>query len=288
MSRPPGSLTIRLAELRPVVDAVELTKALRGRMVGGKLRSARLVPVDGGMTVELFGSSTFVPVATGALDCDLVVDANLLAGFLSNSTRAFHPAEIVSLRLSRRGRIQPRDLRLLTFGWIALALFGLTLATGIFAFGPGVEPDWTGVACAIGAAVLYAFVTIIAKGFPRSNGAQLTLVQCLCGVLVFAAWLPLPPQSLSAVQSGWLALIGGVHTCAVYILLYNALPKLPTASAAVLLFLYPISAIVVDAIYYGHAITALQAMGFICVLLASLGITLKWGTSLRRPGYACR
>lgn len=177
-------------------------------------------------------------------------------------------------------------LSLRIFGWISLALLGLTLATGIVGSGTGPEPDWTGVACAIGAAVLYAFVTIIAKGLPRSNGAQLTLIQCLCGVVVLAAWLPLPPQYLSAGQWGWLALIGGVHTCAVYILLYNALPKLPTASAAVLLFLYPISAIGVDAIAYGHAITTLQATGFLCVLLASLGITLKWGLPLQRRGSA--
>lgn len=99
MSRPPGRLTVRLAELRPVVEAVELTKGLRGGIVGGKDRSARLVPAAGGMTVELFGSSTFVPIATGALDRDLCVDANLLAGFLRSSTRAFHPAEIVGLNI---------------------------------------------------------------------------------------------------------------------------------------------------------------------------------------------
>ncbi len=99
MSRPPGRLTVRLAELRPVVEAVELTKGLRGGIVGGKDRSARLVPAAGGMTVELFGSSTFVPIATGALDHDLSVDANLLAGFLRSSTRAFHPAEIVGLNI---------------------------------------------------------------------------------------------------------------------------------------------------------------------------------------------
>ncbi|GAB3449504.1 DMT family transporter [Insolitispirillum peregrinum] len=167
-------------------------------------------------------------------------------------------------------------LRLVTLCWIALALVGLTLATGLFDASEGHGPDVIGILCAVGAAVLYACVAIIAKGFPRSNGAQLTLVQCLCGVVVLAPWLPLLPQSLEAGQWGWLAMIGGVHTGAVYVLLYNALPKLPTATAAILLFFYPISAIVVDALWYGHAITALQITGFLCVLLASLAITLKW------------
>jgi drug/metabolite transporter (DMT)-like permease len=70
---------------------------------------------------------------------------------------------------------------------------------------------------------------------------------------------------------------GQQDTCAVYILLYNALPKLPTTTAAVLLFLYPISAIAVDAFWYRHAVTGLQIMGSLCVLLASLAITIKWG-----------
>lgn len=97
MSKPSKPLNIRLGELRPVVDAVELTKGLRGKLVGGRKCSAHLVPADGGMMVELFGSNTFVPVATGALSHGLRVDADLFAGFLRNSTRAFHPAEIVSL-----------------------------------------------------------------------------------------------------------------------------------------------------------------------------------------------
>lgn len=97
MNKPPKPLIVRLGELRPVVDAVELTKGLRGKIVGGKKRFANLMPAEGGMMIELFGSSTFVPIGTGALVHALRVDADFLAGFLRNSTRAFHPAEIVSL-----------------------------------------------------------------------------------------------------------------------------------------------------------------------------------------------
>ena len=97
MSKPPKPLTIRLDELRPVVDAIKLTKGLRGKIIGGKKRHAHLVTAEGGMMVEMFGSSTFVPIATGALGQSVRVDADLLAGFLRNSTGAFHPAEIVSL-----------------------------------------------------------------------------------------------------------------------------------------------------------------------------------------------
>jgi hypothetical protein len=99
MDKPQRMLEIRLGELRPVVDATELTRGLRGKIVGGRKRSARLVPAEGGMSVELLGSSTFVPIAVGTLEKELTVDAHLLAGFLRNSIRAFHPAEIVGLQI---------------------------------------------------------------------------------------------------------------------------------------------------------------------------------------------
>ena len=97
MSKPQRTLEIRLGELRPVVDATELTRGLRGKLVGGNKRSARLVPAEGGMSIELLGSNTFVPISVGTLERELSVDARLLAGFLRNSTDAFHPAEIVGL-----------------------------------------------------------------------------------------------------------------------------------------------------------------------------------------------
>ncbi|MGO4319861.1 EamA family transporter, partial [Agrobacterium sp. MCAB5] len=71
--------------------------------------------------------------------------------------------------------------------------------------------------------------------------------------------------------------IGVVHTGGVYMLLYNALPKLSTPLAAVLLFFYPATAIVVDAIVYGHRLGLAQYGGVGCILIASLGVTLKWG-----------
>ena len=68
MSKRPKLPTIRLGELRPVLDAIKLTKGLRGGIVGGRKRTARLVPAEGGMTVEIYGSSTFVPLMAGAVE----------------------------------------------------------------------------------------------------------------------------------------------------------------------------------------------------------------------------
>ncbi|MFC6658125.1 EamA family transporter [Roseibium salinum] len=171
-----------------------------------------------------------------------------------------------------------------TFVWIALALAGLVLATGLT--GADLTADGfylTGILFTLAAAFLYALVTIIAKGLSGINAPQLTLVQCLCGTLLLAGVTPLAPQDLTSSQWGWLALIGMVHTGGVYMLLYGALPKLTTPLIAVLLFLYPASAVIVDAVAYGHILGPRQFAGLAFIIVASLGVTLKWGM---RPALA--
>ncbi|MXN17968.1 EamA family transporter [Pseudooceanicola sp. GBMRC 2024] len=172
-----------------------------------------------------------------------------------------------------------------TFAWIALALVGLVLATGLA--GGGLVPDrsWAiGIGCTLGAALLYAGVTVMAKGMTQIRAPQLALVQCLCGTVLLWGVTPLGPVQVGAGQWGWFALIGIVHTGVVYALLYTGLPKLPTALAAVLLFLYPASAVLVDALVYGHHLGLSQSLGFACILAASLGVTLRWGRA--RTGAA--
>lgn len=199
---------------------------------------------------------------------------------ISIATIVFHVQPLLMVLL---GAVMFRErLHLLTFVWFAVALVGLVLATGVLDKAAGIRTDYLGIAAALGAAGLYALVTLIAQRLPRTSGLQLTLVQCLCGAFLLLPWLPLLPWEVTGEQWKWLAIIGLIHTAGVYILLYGALPKLPTATAAVLLFLYPISAIVVDAVWFRHPITLLQLAGFIGVVAASLGITLKWGMRGRR------
>lgn len=198
---------------------------------------------------------------------------------ISVATIVFHVQPFLMVLIS--AILFRERLRAITFLWFGLALIGLAFATGIIDLsgvtGGGVAIDGIGIAAAVAAAFLYALVTIIAKRLPRPGGLRLTLIQCLCGAIVLAPWLSLTPVEVTGEQWKWFAIIGLVHTGAVYILLYNALPKLPTAVAAVLLFLYPIVAIIVDAAWFRHPISLVQFAGFLCVLLASLGTTLKWG-----------
>ena len=162
--------------------------------------------------------------------------------------------------------------------WICLALVGLTLSSGLTGDDLSGNPSaLIGIACTLVAAFFYALVTVIAKGLSGIKPPQLALVQCGCGVLMLFAATPLAPDLFGSTQWIWLTVIGIVHTGGVYVILYNALPKLSTPVIAVLLFLYPASAIVVDALAYGHLISVPQLSGLLLIIIASLGVTLKWG-----------
>lgn len=59
-----------------------------------------------------------------------------------------------------------------------------------------------------------------------------------------------------------------------YVLMYAAYAKLPTAKIAVLAFTYPAVAMGVDWAVYGHHIGLVQALGVPLIVLASLKVTL--------------
>jgi drug/metabolite transporter (DMT)-like permease len=157
---------------------------------------------------------------------------------------------------------------------VGVAFAGLVLATDA----GGRKADFagsyaTGMLCAIVGAFLYAWVTLIAKRLGALRPHLLTLIQCAVGAPLLLALVPAPASGIAAAQWGWLVAIGAIHTAFVYALIYGALPKLTTPVIAVLLFLYPLSAILVDFAVYGTRIAVTQALGFALILGASLAIT---------------
>ncbi|VVO61263.1 hypothetical protein PS898_00810 [Pseudomonas fluorescens] len=76
--------------------------------------------------------------------------------------------------------------------------------------------------------------------------------------------------------------LGIVHTGLMYVLLYGAIQKLPTALTGALSFIYPIAAIFVDWLAFGHRLEVLQWVGVAAILLAAAGMQQGWGFKARR------
>lgn len=188
------------------------------------------------------------------------------------ATLAFHVQPILVLLLAAGflgERFTKRDA-----GWVSAAFLGLVLTLAEKAAEPAFDTAFSlGIAAALFAALLYAGVTLIARALGDTPPAQLTLIQCVVGAALLAGFGPVAPGAIGLEQWAWLAGMGAIHTGLVYILLYGALPILPTGTIGVLLFVYPASAVGFDFLVYGRTLSGLQGAGLALVLAASWGVT---------------
>lgn len=168
-------------------------------------------------------------------------------------------------------------------GFIAIAFVGLLMVVKIDATGFSLTSGYLGgLVLALGAAFLYAVASIIAKRLKGIPPHLIALVQVSLGSLMLAPladFSTLPTQNF---QWGYLVTLGLVHTCIMYILLYSAIQKLPTARVAVLSFIYPAIAIIIDFVVYGRDLSLAQWGGIALILLGSAGVNLKWKLGLPR------
>lgn len=168
-------------------------------------------------------------------------------------------------------------------GWLALAFGGMLL---IVQARPGASHAGSnyalGIAMALGAAFFWAVASVIAKRLTGTPPHLIALVQVCVGVLMLAPFANFGalPQDLRT----WVLLVtvGVVHTGLMYILLYGAVQKLPTYLQGALSFIYPVVAIAVDYVAFGHRLQPAQWLGAAAILLAAAAMNLQ-GSRPRPP-----
>ncbi|NIF19876.1 DMT family transporter [Pantoea sp. Cy-639] len=161
--------------------------------------------------------------------------------------------------------------------WLSVAFLGMLAIVGAHGSGQAAGSDYLqGIGLALGAAFLYAVAALIIKRLTGTPPHLIALVQVSTGVLLLAPWVKLGglPGELPALSS--LVTLGMVHTGLMYVLLYSAIQRLPTALTGALSFIYPIAAILVDWIAFGHRLAPLQWLGVVLILLAAAGMQQGW------------
>lgn len=154
--------------------------------------------------------------------------------------------------------------------WVAVGFAGLVLIaqpwrealTGTYMLG---------MAQAAGAAVLYAVATLIAKRITGVRPHVTVLIHVLVGTLVLAPLVTWGAVGQVVGQGWpWLLGLGVVHTGVMYLLMYSAYPKLTTPVIAVLGFVYPVVALVVDLVVYDTRFSLAQILGVAIILAAGI------------------
>ncbi|NWB63240.1 MULTISPECIES: DMT family transporter [unclassified Pseudomonas] len=161
--------------------------------------------------------------------------------------------------------------------WLSVAFVGMLAIVTAHGDQSNTGDDYlVGVALALGAAFLYAIAALIIKRLKEVPPHLMALIQVTTGALLLAPLMQW--HSLSASMDAWAALLtlGVVHTGLMYVLLYGAIQKLPTAITGALSFIYPIAAIFVDWIAFGHRLGWMQWLGVAAILLAAAGLQRGW------------
>lgn len=167
--------------------------------------------------------------------------------------------------------------------WLALAFAGMLAIVSAHGEQGAVGSDYLlGIVLALGAALLYAFAALLIKHLSGTPPHLIALIQVCTGVLLLAPWAHF--DALPQQPSAWASLVtlGVLHTGVMYVLLYGAIQKLPTALTGALSFIYPIAAIAVDWLAFGHRLQALQWLGVAAILLAAAGMQQGWSLGRRR------
>ncbi|SDY14465.1 EamA domain-containing membrane protein RarD [Collimonas sp. OK242] len=172
--------------------------------------------------------------------------------------------------------------------WLAIAFAGMLLIVlaqpgGADSGAYGGSDYLAGILMALGAAFFYAVAAIITKKLARFSMPPhlIALIQVCVGMAMLAPFAHLSQLPTAIGTWSILVTVGVVHTGLMYILLYGAIQKLPTHLTGSLSFIYPIVAIMVDFLAFGHRLQISQLIGAAAILIAAAGMNLGW--SLWKP-----
>ncbi|MEZ8131486.1 DMT family transporter [Enterovibrio norvegicus] len=167
--------------------------------------------------------------------------------------------------------------------WIALAFAGVVMIVGLDVSQAN-EGFMLGVLLSISAACLYAITTLITRQLKHIKPHLIATIQLSIGALILFVIAPLDDVPVAGEHWYWLLALGLLHTCIMYIFMYSAFQKLETSMLAVLAYIYPVVAVLVDYWVYGNVITGWMAMGILAILFA--GFAMNHGLTLQQIGGA--
>ncbi len=132
-----------------------------------------------------------------------------------------------------------------------------------------------GILLALGAALLYAIATLIIKMLEGIKPYLIATIQVILGVLILAPFVDFNALPKSLEEWKWLFGLGLIHTCIMYILLYSAFQKLSTSTIAVLAYIYPAVAIILDYVVFNQNLNLVQILGIGLIVLSGLLKNIK-------------
>ena len=144
---------------------------------------------------------------------------------------------------------------------------GIVLITGTASGGAN---DFLGILFGLGAAVLYATVTLLNKFIKGVSGIQRTFTQFISAIIILFPYVCLTEGlNFSTLTSvGWFSLlvIGVVHTGITYCVYFSIIEYLTGQQIALLSYIDPLVAVLVSVVWLHESITLMQIIGGLLIL----------------------
>ena len=156
---------------------------------------------------------------------------------------------------------------------LVLALFGVTLVTGIFD-GAGVKSsEIRGILMALFDAALYAAVIMLNKKTTDVDATIKTMIQLLVAGLVMIPYIFIKGDytgiSLTTKDVLLTLLAGIVNTGITYLIYFKAITKIKAETISIFSFIDPVVALILSAIVLDQRLTALGIIGAVIILVSS-------------------
>lgn len=263
--------------------ALSVVLAVSGRLAELKLRGQSLVVVITASLLMLLNWWLFFEA--------------ILRTSIALATLVFHLQPFIVMALGawwlgdRVNRLQ--------WAAVGVAIMGLALVSDAVSGLAGIKriehDEWIGLMMCLGGAFCYALVVVLTKLVQTSSTTSphdlkvptisppspLVLVwwQCAIGTLLLSWWpiqhgLPTIPAAWA-----WLIALGVLNTGLAYTLLYAGISRLPSGRIALLQFIYPLTAVIVDGVVYDRVLDHLQLFGF-GLMVVALFVAVRVGDKL--------
>lgn len=168
-------------------------------------------------------------------------------------------------------------------GWTAIAFVGVLCSADPFKLWNSAGSGYLiGVGLTFVAAILCGASLLLSRRISRERPFAVVLIQCLVGVVMLAPFADYAAVWTPGIHWFWLAGLGLIHSGVCYVLFYSSYPRLQVATIAVLAFIYPVIALLLDYLVYGRTLAPVQSVGVALIVLGTLGVNLKWQWR-RRP-----
>lgn len=157
--------------------------------------------------------------------------------------------------------------------WILLAFIGVVLVVELPQLDwQADQGSWLGLGLSLMSATFYAVTALLTRRVKQVAAAMQAAIQLSVAVIPLGLLLLWQQPSWQGANWSMVLALALINTLLQYLLLYYAIQLLEVQRLTVLAFIYPLTALLVDILFYQEAFSLAQMLGMGLILLANLGV----------------